>query len=209
MTKSLIAEMAKLLQKAHDKKWGDFRTTRAMLDLCSRAVGEYPETASLKLTPKQKLFIEEYLKDFNMTQAAIRAGYSKKSAHVIGQENLRKPAIQHYLRNAIRSRVFRRKVEQEDIVRELMLLASSDMTDFADWDGQTVVLKNSKKLPPGLSSCVQEVSSTKDGARIKLYGRDNALRLLGQHLGMFLERLSLEDIELKIQLPEGMPGCEA
>jgi phage terminase small subunit len=47
----------------------------------------------LKLKPKQELFAIEYLKDFNATQAAIRAGYSTKTAHVIGPENLKKPVI--------------------------------------------------------------------------------------------------------------------
>jgi phage terminase small subunit len=45
------------------------------------------------MTEKMKNFVDEYLKDFNATQAAIRAGYSKKTAHVIGIENLRKPVI--------------------------------------------------------------------------------------------------------------------
>jgi len=47
------------------------------------------------LTPKQRLFVAEYLKDFNATQAAMRAGYSKKTAYSIGQENLKKPEIQN------------------------------------------------------------------------------------------------------------------
>jgi len=46
-----------------------------------------------KLTAKQERFVEEYLVDFNATQAAVRSGYSKKTARVIGQENLLKPAI--------------------------------------------------------------------------------------------------------------------
>ena len=45
------------------------------------------------MTLKQQRFVEEYLVDFNATQAAIRAGYSAKTAHVIGCENLRKPNI--------------------------------------------------------------------------------------------------------------------
>jgi len=45
------------------------------------------------LTDKQRRFVQEYLIDSNATQAAIRAGYSKKTAHAIGQENLRKPMI--------------------------------------------------------------------------------------------------------------------
>lgn len=47
-----------------------------------------------KLTDKQERFVQEYLIDLNATQAAIRAGYSEKTARVIGPENLSKPAIQ-------------------------------------------------------------------------------------------------------------------
>ena len=50
-----------------------------------------------KLTAKQMRFCEEYLIDFNATQAAIRAGYSKKTAKEIGCENLTKPNIAGYL----------------------------------------------------------------------------------------------------------------
>lgn len=55
-------------------------------------------TYSWTLTPKQLAFCLEYLKDFNGTQAAIRAGYSPKTAHVIAHENLRKPKIIKFLR---------------------------------------------------------------------------------------------------------------
>lgn len=50
-------------------------------------------TGNAKLTPKQKRFVEEYLVDCNATQAAIRAGYSPKTAYSIGQENLKKPEV--------------------------------------------------------------------------------------------------------------------
>lgn len=51
--------------------------------------------AEPKLTTKQKRFVEEYLIDFNATQAAIRAGYSEKTSYSIGQENLKKPEIKN------------------------------------------------------------------------------------------------------------------
>lgn len=51
-----------------------------------------------KLTPKQKAFCEFYIETGNITEAAIKAGYSKKTARVIGQENLIKPAIKEYMR---------------------------------------------------------------------------------------------------------------
>lgn len=50
-------------------------------------------TGGLKLTAKQERFVEEYVKDNNATQAAIRAGYSQKTAEVIASENLRKPKV--------------------------------------------------------------------------------------------------------------------
>ena len=53
--------------------------------------------AEKKLTAKQQRFCDEYLIDLNATQAAIRAGYSEKTARVIGQENLLKPAIKEYI----------------------------------------------------------------------------------------------------------------
>ena len=49
------------------------------------------------MTPKQKRFCDEYLIDTNATQAAIRAGYSEKTAYSIGEENLKKPDIRAYI----------------------------------------------------------------------------------------------------------------
>ena len=54
-----------------------------------------------KLTAKQLRFCQEYLKDFNATQAAIRAKYSKKTAHVIACENLKKPNIRAFIDNKL------------------------------------------------------------------------------------------------------------
>ena len=50
-----------------------------------------------KLTEKQKRFADYYIETANVTEAAIKAGYSKKTARVIGQENLLKPAIKNYI----------------------------------------------------------------------------------------------------------------
>ena len=52
------------------------------------------------MTPKQRMFVKEYLIDLNATQAAIRAGYSTATAYSIGQENLNKPEIAEALAQA-------------------------------------------------------------------------------------------------------------
>ena len=59
---------------------------------------------SVALTKKQKAFIQEYLVDLTATQAAIRAGDSKKTAYSIGQENLSKPESQQALQEAQKRR---------------------------------------------------------------------------------------------------------
>lgn len=81
---------------------------------------------------KQKLFAEEYIIDFNATQAAIRAGYSTKTASSIGAENLRKPKIQELISEAIRDRIARTHITQERVVLELASVAFAGMADMED-----------------------------------------------------------------------------
>lgn len=62
------------------------------------------------MTPKQEAFVREYLIDLNATQAAIRAGYSKRTAHVIGHENLTKPVIANAIEAAMEGRSKRTEI---------------------------------------------------------------------------------------------------
>ena len=72
-----------------------------------------------KLTEKQKKFVDEYLIDLNATQAAIRAGYSKKTARSIGQRLLTKVDIQKYMQKEQKELQERTSIRQEDVLREL------------------------------------------------------------------------------------------
>ena len=66
-----------------------------------------------KLTSKQELFCKEYLKDLNAKQAAIRAGYSEKTAASIGQENLNKPDLAEYITKLKKERSDRVQVDSD------------------------------------------------------------------------------------------------
>ena len=70
----------------------------------------------MALTAKQQRFVDEYLKDLNATQAAIRAGYSKKTAASIGQENLRRPEIEKALRSVAQERSQRTAITQDYVL---------------------------------------------------------------------------------------------
>jgi phage terminase small subunit len=78
------------------------------------------------LSNKQRVFISEYLRDFNATQAAIRAGYSSKTAYSIGQENLKKPEILE----AIKTRVDEIAMGTDEILVELTKQARGDIGVF-------------------------------------------------------------------------------
>ena len=79
------------------------------------------------MTDKQKRFCEEYLIDFNATQAAIRAGYSEKTANRIASENLSKPDIQKYIAELQAESQERNQIKRDDIVNELKRIGFADI----------------------------------------------------------------------------------
>ena len=143
----------------------------------------------MTLTPKQQRFCEEYIVDLNATQAAIRSGYSEKTACAIGLENLGKPMIQALIQEAMYIRSQRTEITADMVVRELALIGFADMADYSAWSKDGVSLIDSKELPAGASRAVAEVSQTvtKDGGTVKfkLHDKKAALELLGRHLNMF------------------------
>ena len=82
--------------------------------------------AAMSLTAKQQRFVDEYLIDLNATQAAIRAGYSAKTADVIGYENLRKPQIMEIIEQAMQKREKRTEITQDRVLEELADIAFND-----------------------------------------------------------------------------------
>ena len=76
-----------------------------------------------KLTNKQSRFVEEYLIDLNATQAAIRAGYSEKTAKSIGQENLTKPDIQECIQKQLDQRSERTEITADRVLQALAEIA--------------------------------------------------------------------------------------
>jgi len=82
-----------------------------------------------KLTAKQLVFIEEYLIDLNATQAAIRAGYSKKTAQQVGSQNLSKLVIQTAIQKAMDQRSERTGITA---VKVLDAIAEIGFADFSE-----------------------------------------------------------------------------
>jgi len=148
------------------------------------------------LTPKQKLFVKEYLVDLNATQAALRAGYSERSAHAQGKENLQKPPIREKIDKALAERSERTEVTADKVLRELARIAFSELREAVEWDASGVELKNSGDLHEDISRAISEVSESRGAGRetklgIKLHSKTRALEMLGRHLGMWKKYIRL------------------
>lgn len=94
-----------------------------------------------RLTFKQEAFVNEYLVDLNATEAAVRAGYSEKTAGKIGSENLKKPEISMAIAEKMKQRESRTQITQDFVLTELYEIARKEASDFPESD-----LKYSNKL---------------------------------------------------------------
>ena len=83
----------------------------------------------MSLTARQQRFVDEYLLDLNATQAAVRAGYSARTAGAIGYENLTKPQIGSAICEAQAERARRTRVTADDVIRELWGIATRSDSD--------------------------------------------------------------------------------
>lgn len=150
------------------------------------------------LTPKQTRFIREYLIDLNATQAAIRAGYSKRTAKDIACENLAKPNIQEVIKTEVGKMLTRADVKGWMVIKELQKLAFSNIGDFATWSKGTLTFASAKEIPRELMGAISEISETPNGGiRIKLHGKEGPLKLLGEYLKLFSDKFEGEKVESK------------
>lgn len=138
-----------------------------------------------KMTPKQKRFCDEYLIDLNATQAAIRAGYSKKTAYAIGEENLKKPELKKYIDSRMAEKESELIADQDEVLKYLTAVMRKQTKSSVlarDEDGaERVILK-----PP------DEKESLK------------AAELLGKRYGLYTDRIEQEvDMELNITVDYG------
>lgn len=147
-----------------------------------------------KLTEKQQRFVDEYLIDLNATQAAIRTGYSAKTADVQGSRLLANVKVQQAISVAMAERSKRTGVNQDRVVLELAKVAFVKMTDIVDDHGRIRSDASDDDL-----SCIESVkyksSDTDTGSsverEVKISPKLKALELLGKHLGMWNDKLDV------------------
>ena len=138
-----------------------------------------------KLTDKQKEFVRQYLVDLNATQAAVRAGYSVKTAYRQGADLLQKTSIREAIEKAQAKRARRVEVTQDYVLSNLVEVVERTM--------QRAPVTNRKG----------EQVTDEEGRAVWTFdakGANRALELLGKHLGIFTDKLRAE-----VSGPDGGP----
>lgn len=178
-----------------------------------------------KLTAKQQRFCDEYLIDLNATQAAIRAGYSPKTAEQLAYQLLQKTSVQNHIAELQKKREERTEITQDSVLHELALIAFAKASDYArvvekdamvevdghmvpvlDEDGNQVKYRTvepilTDELTEDQKKAIAVIKKGRDGFEIKPYSKIQALELLGKHLGMFTEK-----VEVKNTTPNAFEG---
>ena len=143
----------------------------------------------VKMTEKQKRFCDEYLIDLNATQAAIRAGYSKKTARAIANENLTKPYINEYIKKRMAEKEAELIADQDEVLRYLtsVLRGESQSTE--------IVIEGTG------DGCSEARTMTKEPSE---KDRLKAAELLGKRYGLYTDKVETDiDMELNITVDYG------
>lgn len=150
---------------------------------------------SYPITAKQKRFAEEYVIDLNGKQAAIRAGYSEKTAEYQAARLLRNAKVQEYIAKLMQAREKRTEITQDMVVRELAKIAFGDLRGVMSWGANGVIVKESSELTDDEAAFISELNATSFGEgvsiKLKTFNKEKALELLGKHLGMFRDKVEL------------------
>ncbi|WP_156635746.1 terminase small subunit [Erysipelatoclostridium ramosum] len=125
------------------------------------------------MTAKQKRFCDEYLIDLNATQAAIRAGYSKKAARQVGNENMSKPYIKNYIEERMQEKEDSLIAKQDEVLKYL--------TSVMRGESKSSVLA---MAGDGVQEVIQKPPDERE--------RTKAAELLGKRYRLFTDKVEVE-----------------
>ena len=167
------------------------------------------ETHRGLLTARQERFVQEYLIDLNAKQAAIRAGCNSRTAEPIASRLLRNIKVAAAVKQAQDERAARTKVTADMVIEELAKHAFGTMQDFFDPDDGHLLdvheMSLAAKSRLAALDVVRERTRTSDGETVttieqtitlRLWDKIRALELLGQHLGMFKDKVDRGEEEI-------------
>ena len=160
-----------------------------------------------RLTDKQQRFCDEYLIDLNGTQAAIRAGYSKKTARQMAAENLTKPDIKEYIEKRMAEKEESLIAKQDEVLKYLTAVMRRELKESIVVTLQNKTEKWVKDEETGKlkKQPVTEESPAVVDIPAKLSDANKAAELLGKAYAMFTEKID-GDVKAKVMIVDDMDG---
>ena len=168
-----------------------------------------------KLTPKQEMFCREYLVDLNATQAAIRAGYSAKTAGSMAVKLVAKSSVSEKIQDLRAKRETKTDITIERVLAEYAKIAFTDLPGIVSFNGCSMSVADFDALSPEQRACIKkfkvrtEVKLALDGEKVpvdivevELHSKQAALDSIGKHLGMFIDRKELTGKDGKDLIPK-------
>lgn len=158
------------------------------------------------MTPKQERFVAEYLVDLNATQAAIRAGFSEKSATAIGAEYLRKPHIAAAVAAKKSVQLANVELTATRVLEEMRRLAFSDVGVLFDDKGNLrpvhTLSPEDRSAIAGLEVIIKNAEAgdgkTDKVHKLKLWDKTRALEMLGRHFKLLTDTINVTADDLLI-----------
>jgi phage terminase small subunit len=150
-----------------------------------------------KLTQKEERFCQEYLIDLNQTQAAIRAGYSEKSARNLACRLMMKDNIQTRILSLKKEREERTEITADRVLQQFCDIADYRIEDIMDFDGEECIFKPMSEWTKAARVAVSAIKQTTETRRIgqeeiktvkvefKTDDRIRALDSMAKHLGIY------------------------
>lgn len=154
-----------------------------------------------KLTDKQAAFVKEYPVDLNATQAAIRAGFSEKTARAKASQLMDLPHVMEAIEAEMAKRSERTEITQDRVLQELARVGFSDIRKLftetgslkrpEEWDDDAAAFVSSievvvRKVPGGDEDEVEHIH------KVKLWDKNSALEKIARHLGMLNDKMKVE-----------------
>jgi phage terminase small subunit len=168
----------------------------------------------MALTDKQEMFCREYLIDLNATQAAIRAGYSVKTANRTASENLSKPVIQNRIAELKAKRNEDVGIDADYVLRRLVEIDQMDVLDILSPTGELKPVSHWPKAWRTTLSGLDVIEMSTEGntaamlKKVKWPDKVKNLELLGKHIKV---QAFKEQVEQKVTATHSImpvPSCD-
>lgn len=172
------------------------------------------EKSKKNITPRQENFCREYVIDFKGSQAAIRAGYSKKTAKEQASRLLTKANIQEFVAKLKKEKNKRQILSADEVLAKVCKIASDKLENYMSFETKKVIDKKlSKQFNKEIAFSetvinvkdskdidtwnIKKVKKGRDGQfEFELHCKDSALKLLMEHYGLLKSSVTIEDIEI-------------